>query len=126
MSLKGLHILLVEDEPIIGLGIVCLLEDAGATVEGPCRTVSQAMGAIEDASVDNVLDGAILDFRIGDEFCESVARKLFDNHVPLVLHTGSKVAAQGLADELSIPIVAKPSFENSLVNVLSSEIGKSR
>ena len=124
MPLTGLTILVVEDEPLIALDISFILEDAGATVRGPYASISQAMQAIEETPPGELCDTAVLDYKLGRECCEPVARKLFDSDVPFVLHTASATGAQELAEELSVRIVEKPTIGTSLLDALQMSVGR--
>ena len=117
MSLTGMCILLVEDEPLIGLDVAATLTDAGASVEGPCANVCQAMDAIERAS-DRRWDCAVLDFRLGRETSAPVARRLFESGVPFLLHTGSAAEAQSVADEFHARVLHKPVYGSRLIDAL--------
>ena len=67
--LLGLRVLLVEDEPIIALGSLSTLAEAGAEVVGPAYTVAQALALIENRQID----AAILDYRLEAETASRVA-----------------------------------------------------
>lgn len=60
----GLRVLVVEDEALIALNLVCLLEDQGHRVLGPAATSAQALALADGDPVDlafvdlNLLDGA--------------------------------------------------------------------
>ncbi len=46
-ALDGRRLLVVEDEALVALELIAVLEDAGASVHGPARTVEEALEAIE-------------------------------------------------------------------------------
>jgi CheY-like chemotaxis protein len=58
--LESQRILVVEDDPFIALDLQSILEDAGATVVGPAREVSEAISFIEGSKVSS----AVLDYRL--------------------------------------------------------------
>jgi CheY-like chemotaxis protein len=96
---EPVRFLVVEDEPLIGLDLVTLLEDAGYVVVGPITTLAQALAEAEAfrphaAFVDvNLEDGPT-----GPE----VARRLADRHGArcLFLTGNPELAEAGAADGL--------------------------
>ncbi len=120
--LDGCHVLLVEDEPLIGLDISLSLKDAGARVHGPHRNVKDALTAIDNIAADSGFDGAILDFQLGDETCEPIAITLKKHGVPFILHTGNLPAAKGLVNRLGIPVVEKPALPTVLISALQRHL----
>ena len=102
MSLAGLRILMVEDEPIIAMALEELLEDEGArpTVAGSLEQANEALAGQE-------FDAAILDINIHGQKSYPVARVLMERGVPFVF-------ASGYGDTLNpdefaqVPAVTKP------------------
>lgn len=85
-SLKGLRILVVEDQYIIALDLAEYLSDHGAVILGPVRSVATALKAI--AEPRNRLDAAILDIDINNEMAFPVADALAQSGVPFLFLTG--------------------------------------
>ena len=108
--LAGLVVLLVEDEPLIALDVVCTLEDAGAVVEGAHATAAAAFAAMDGAVR---LDAAVLDVDLGAETSEGIFHRLRRAGVPVVLHTGG--SRPGTAARLEAPTVRKPALPATLV-----------
>jgi CheY-like chemotaxis protein len=84
-SLKGVRLLIVEDEPLISLDIESTLEDAGAVICGPACTVAQALTLISATNID----AAVLDYRLEAENSTPVADRLIELGVPFLFHTSS-------------------------------------
>ena len=84
-KLAGRRILVVEDEPGIAALIEDILTEAGCEVVGPALRLSQAL---ETASNEKDLDGAVLDIKLGNDIVAPVADKLDDRGVPFVFLTG--------------------------------------
>ncbi|MBM3094991.1 response regulator [Ensifer sp. T173] len=109
------HVLVVEDEPMIAMELVCALELQGATVVGPFAGIRQATAAIENGAK---LDGAVLDLNLGGELSFSVADLLRANHIPFVFTTG-----YGLEDLPrrygQIPLLAKPIDPSQVIEKLA-------
>ncbi|WP_031548788.1 response regulator [Parvularcula oceani] len=104
-ALEGRRILIVEDEPMIGLELSFAFEDVGAVVQ-TARTVARALQAIEK----HAPEAAVLDVNLGrDETCEPVAQRLQELGVPFVLHSGDLMRQGELIDDLGAQVVAKPS-----------------
>lgn len=81
---KGLHILVVEDEPVLALELCQSLQEAGAIILGPASSVSEALDLLE-ATVN--VDGAVLDVNLNGEMVYPVAEKLAIRGVPFVFAT---------------------------------------
>lgn len=84
-AIAGLHVLLVEDEPLVALDIELALEDSGALVHGPAPSVAIAHSLLDD---DWPIDVAILDVNLMDSEVYPVAERLHKAGVPIVFHTG--------------------------------------
>ena len=83
-GLKGLSILVVEDEAAIAVDTACNIVQAGGTVVGPAYSLDQAFETIADAE----LDGALLDINLRNDKVFSLADALADRGVPVVFVTG--------------------------------------
>ena len=117
-DLNGWTILVLEDEPLIGLDVAMSLEDAGAHVCGPMRDAQAALAMIESEHASGPLDGAVLDVNLGDHTCEAVAQRLEVLGVPYVLHTGNWTGNADLIERLHVPVVHKPAQGVTLVAAL--------
>lgn len=84
-GLKGLRVLVVEDEFVIALDIEAILQKCGCEVLGPVSTVAAALDAVRG---DDHLDGVLLDLNLHDEFSLPVAEALTEGGVPFVIVTG--------------------------------------
>lgn len=78
------RVLIVEDEPIIGLDVSDHLVQAGLQTVGPATTVSKALEMMADAGCD----AAILDVRLGGETSEPVAHELRRRGIPFLTLSG--------------------------------------
>ena len=115
MDLSHHHILVVEDEILIGLELSNELSDAGARVIGPAMSVAAALRLIEKEKPS----AAIVDVWLGSETSLLVAKTLAAAGIPFILHTGHFTA--GLpADWPPAPIVAKPSTRSTLFSALAT------
>jgi CheY-like chemotaxis protein len=81
--LAGIRVLLVEDEPLVAMGIADQLVEAGAIIVGPFRTIRQAVKAVQAIKIDV----AVIDFVLADGQSEPVQDALEDKGVPFVVLT---------------------------------------
>ena len=77
-------VLVAENERIIGADLCDTVEEAGFIVEGPHRDVSSAMLAFQKHKPDI----AILGVRLEDGVAYALAKKLADEDVPIIFHSG--------------------------------------
>ena len=83
--LRGAHILIVEDEPLIVIDVEASVLDAGAEVVSVARTVEEALSLAEVSG----LTGAILDLRLQGRSVREVVKKLAERSVPFIFYTGA-------------------------------------
>lgn len=102
-ELRGLHLLVVEDEAMIAFALEDLLTDLGCEVVGPVFRVRDAMQLAREA----VIDGAILDVNIAGEEVFPVADILEARGIPFIFTTGYGTAGLRPSD-LGHPVLQKP------------------
>ncbi|MBO6640247.1 MAG: response regulator [Roseitalea sp.] len=104
MSSDNTSVLIVEDEPILAVGMEDDLRDLGYDVAGIARSVDEARNLVADQPVDF----AILDYNLGDETSAPLAAALAASGKPFVYLTGRPDAVR--ADPLApdAPIYTKP------------------
>ena len=84
-ELSNIKVLVVEDEPLIAMGLADQLREAGAKVFlGPCATASQAI----DVCQANDVDVAVIDFVLADQNSEGLQTALENKGIPFVVLTG--------------------------------------
>lgn len=111
--LRGMRVLVVEDEPIVAMDLADTLESHGCEVVGPAYDLMQAA----DLSREQALDGAVLDVNLGDEKVFPVADDLAQGRVPFCFVTG--YGAAGLRPEdLGRPILQKPVDPECIVRIV--------
>jgi CheY-like chemotaxis protein len=105
-------VLVVEDEPLIGLQYARDLRDAGFTVVGPAHSVAQAMELIARDHVDL----ALLDYRLGTETAEPIALDLMRRNIPVVFVTGwTAQLPSPLRNRVTLP---KPVRRSEMIDAL--------
>lgn len=120
-TLKGLRILIIEDEPLVAIDIEDALLQAGADVVGVGTTVEKALALADIPD----LDGAIIDLRLHGRSVRDVMRRLADRRTPYVLYTGAE-GTQTAGHWPAAPVVIKPARMEHLLDVLSRVIDKAR
>lgn len=82
--LESKRVLIVEDEPIIGLALEEILEAIGCQTAGIAVRVMQALDLLAEMPVD----AAILDVNLHGEQSYPVADALADRGIPFIFATG--------------------------------------
>ena len=118
-KLEGWIVLLVEDEPLVGMDVMDTLTDAGATVIGPVRTEAEALETIDQAHASRRITGAVLDVDLGGQTCQNIAARLSGLDVPYILHVGHWPAIRDVVASLQAPVVIKPLIPNDIVDTLA-------
>ncbi|MFC4296372.1 response regulator [Novosphingobium tardum] len=102
MSITGLDILVVEDEPVIALALEDLLIDGGAL-----PTYASTLGQAADLLETHTPDAAILDVNVHGQTSYELAANLRERAVPFVFATGYGAATHP-AEFAEVPTIAKP------------------
>jgi CheY-like chemotaxis protein len=110
-ALRGLSILVVEDEPLIGMDLRAALEKAGAHVT-QTTTVRHALILIEHDG----LAGAIMDHALGDGDSTEVCARLKARGIPYVTYSGYRPVEGASPDAVH---VSKPATMQALLTALS-------
>ena len=113
-------VLIAEDEPFIALDLALAIEDAGGRVLGPAASVKEALALLETTDVA----GAILDVTLADEDVTSIAERLIERGVPLIVQTGVGLPAAMTARFPHLPVRIKPCDSARLVDDLVALIGE--
>jgi CheY-like chemotaxis protein len=112
--LRGLRVLVLEDEMFVLVMIEDLLADLGCVIVGPAASVAEALALADTGGID----AALLDLNLGHgETAYPVADRLAEHRVPFAFVTGYT------ADELQSPHAGRPILEklfwgDSLGNLL--------
>jgi CheY-like chemotaxis protein len=115
--LRGLRVLIVEDEIAILLLVEELLASLGCKVAATACHIAPAFATARDGA----FDAAVLDINIAGETVYPVAEALVARNVPIVFSTGYGV--QGVeAAWRDWPILQKPYRAEQLADALKSAI----
>ena len=109
-ALRGLSILVVEDEMLIGMDIRSALEKAGAYVTAT-TTAHHALILVEHDG----LAGAIMDHALADGDSTKLCARLAARGIPYVSYSGFDPVKGADADA---PFVSKPSSMDTLLGAL--------
>jgi DNA-binding NarL/FixJ family response regulator len=83
-ALADIRVLLVEDEPLVAVGVVDALQRDGAVVIGPCSTAGRAMAELDRQRIDV----AIIDYVLADDNSEGLQDALEAKGIPFIVVTG--------------------------------------
>ena len=101
--LRGLRILLVEDDPLICLDLEASLEEFGAVV-----TAVSNVGAAFAALAIAMPDFAVLDFELGAETSEPIAEVVQARDIPFLYLSGYSGHDERFSRWRGIRVLAKP------------------
>jgi PAS domain S-box-containing protein len=87
--IAGGRVLLVEDEPLVGMMMSDILREMGCAVLGPVGSTAEARAAVAAGGIDL----AVLDINLGHEFVYPLAELLVDRNVPFIFLTGYSTEA---------------------------------
>lgn len=85
LQLKGLRVLVVEDEALVALQLEDMLADLGCAIIGPASRVCQALDLLGGQRVD----AAVLDLNVAGELVYPVADALASRGLPYIFATGA-------------------------------------
>jgi PAS domain S-box-containing protein len=112
--LRGLRILLVEDDPLSAMQIRSALENAGGEIAAVAGTLREALEAAEAP-----LPAAVLDVNLDGEMSHAAAERLIARRVPVIFATGYDAASLLPAHLRSVPTLQKPVDTAALVQALA-------
>ena len=119
-ELKGVRVLLVEDQMIVAMQIEDMLQAAGCKVVGPVGTLQAAVAMAREEP----LDAAVLDVNLDGDKVFPAAEELHSRGIPFILATG--YGEQALPDQWRHrPRLSKPFRREQLEQLLSSVAGRS-
>ncbi len=120
-SLRGLRILVVEDEMVVAMLLEDMLADLGCEVVGPASRVEEALRLAGSQAVD----GAVLDVNVAGAEVYPVAEALAQRGIPFVFATG--YGTVGLRDDYrGAPTVQKPFRQDELARIIIKAISQGR
>jgi CheY-like chemotaxis protein len=106
-ALKGLRVLVVEDEAMIAMLIEDMLIELGCAMLGPASDTMRALAMIENVPFDI----AILDVNLGGERTTPIAATLRSKGIPFVFATG--YGASGIHEEFKNQLTLTKPFRHT-------------
>jgi DNA-binding response OmpR family regulator len=107
--------LIAEDQTLIGMSLEAYLDEMGFVVAGPFTT----QGAALDWLATNVPNLAILDYKLGDETCADIARRLNAQGVPVIVYSGTKRGTEIPSELQAACWLEKPVPRSALLKVVT-------
>jgi CheY-like chemotaxis protein len=117
-QLKGIRVLVVEDDDLSSLVAQEMLAELGCVVTGAERSVDGALATLENGPFDCVM----LDVRLGAELSSDIATKLLKKDVPFIICSGYDIKLPGM----NIPVLDKPYTVEALGRALTLALANRR
>src|ERR1700727_988949 len=118
--LRGVTVLVVEDDLFLAMALEDTLVGMGAVVLFVCHTLDEAMAW---ADADDFAVG-VLDFSLGSHSVTPLARCLARRNVPFILHTAMSRSEPSLMEWRDFPIVEKPSSPPIFATALKKALAR--
>ncbi|MBL8546478.1 MAG: PAS domain S-box protein [Hyphomonadaceae bacterium] len=112
-GIRGRRVLIVEDEPLIGMVLTDFLEDAGCAVVGPAQSADTA----KQMASDEAIDAALVDGNLAGRPVDDIVAALHARHIPFAFVTGYGREALPPGFDHA-PIVEKPFTQELVVTTL--------
>jgi DNA-binding response OmpR family regulator len=115
-DLKGISVLLVEDEALLAIDVASIIELAGGRVVGPAYSLGQGFSWIDRAK----FDCAVLDINLHDELVFKLADALVERGIPILFLSSHSlnIAPPHLRQRR---LVHKPFSTHSLIKAIRAE-----
>lgn len=102
-ALRGLRVLVVEDETLVAMLIEEYLVEFGCAVACSARRVAKGLQSLEDAEID----AAVLDVNVAGESVSPIAEVLDKRNIPFIFASG--YGARGVEPRWTgRPVLQKP------------------
>ena len=119
-DLRGLRVLVVEDETLVAMLLEDMLGELGARVAATASRVARALEIVN--SGETAFDAAVLDVSLAGENAFPIATALIEKGIPFAFSTGYGNA--GLPEEWrSRPTLQKPFTQEQVGAVLRRAMG---
>lgn len=112
-SASGKRVLVVEDEPLVGMDVVSILENAGLETVGPAASVAEALTLLRSSGCDC----AVLDVNLGAETSDPIALALRSAGIPFVVVSGY-ARDQHSEALMGAPFLSKPIDQQALASTV--------
>jgi DNA-binding response OmpR family regulator len=102
--LAGMRVLLVEDDPVVGIDVSDMIQHADGEVIGPVTSTKEA-GRV--AKSDR-FDVAVLDIHLADGEITPVLESLSARNIPILVYTGSRLPESVARRHPGLTVLGKP------------------
>jgi CheY-like chemotaxis protein len=117
--LRGMRILVADDEYLIAVAIEETLSDAGAEIV----SASTLAAALTNAN-DGLLTAAVLDVRLGRQTTEAVADVLAGRAVPFIFYSGQALPDSMRDKHPDVRVLIKPTKQSTFVEAMLKVTGR--
>ncbi len=118
-SLKGLRILIVEDDALVAMNLQEFVEGLGCTVVGPTGRLSEALPMLDTEEID----GAMLDINLHGEMVYPLAERLAERQIPMLFCSGYAFTSAVPQRFAHYPQIAKPCAEHTVKRAMLETFG---
>jgi DNA-binding NtrC family response regulator len=112
--LKGLRVLVAEDDAWAAERLGVMLEEEGARLIGPCRSVAEARRLLQTNTVQFVL----VDLALADNFADDLVADAIAKDIPFAIVTGYEALPSNMYDGAAA-ILRKPIQKRRLIGLLT-------
>jgi DNA-binding NtrC family response regulator len=112
--LKGLRVLVAEDDAWAAERLGVMLEEEGARLIGPCRSVAEARRLLQTNTVQFVL----VDLALADNFADDLVADAIAKDIPFAIVTGYEAVPSNMYDGAAA-ILRKPIQKRRLIGLLT-------
>ncbi len=118
----GLRVLVVEDDPVIGIDMTEVIQDAAGEVVGPAKSIAEA-GRIAKTGT---FDVAVLDVNLADGEVTPVLESLHARKIPMLVYTGSSLPESVVRRHPDLTTLRKPVLPARLLGEIAKAHRNSR
>ncbi len=112
-GIEGRRVLIVEDEPLIGMVLTDYLEDAGCGIAGPAQSADKAL----QMATEEAVDAALVDGNLAGRRVDQIVAALKARGIPFAFVTGYGREALPVGFD-DAPIVEKPFAQEQVISTL--------
>ncbi len=112
--MAGKRVLIIEDEPLIGMVLMDFLQDAGCEIVGPAQSFDKAKAL----ACEGLIDAALVDGNLAGRPVDEIAAALCARRIPFAFVTGYGREALPIGFE-NAPIVEKPFTQEQVMTTLN-------
>ena len=112
--LNGLRVLVAEDNPWVAEQLSVILEEEGARLIGPCRSVAEALQILHGNRIDFIL----VDLGLADNVADALIVDAVDRKIPFAIITGYEALPSNIYDD-AVCVLRKPIARRQLIDTLT-------